>query len=66
MKMKNEEKIVALALVGTLIGIVFIGWIIGELIAIGNNGRTTNAQRYDMNCLTQPIEKPLTECKENK
>lgn len=63
----NEDKrikkafiISAISLI--IVGIIFVITIVASLIQIG---QATNSQAnvYDLNCLTQPIEKPLTECK---
>jgi hypothetical protein len=45
-----------------IVGIIFVITIIASLIQIGQ-ATSSQANVYDMNCLTQPIEKPLTECK---
>lgn len=45
-------------------GIIFIVTMVVSLIQISSAVEETKANKYDLNCLTQEIEKPLTECKE--
>ena len=63
----NEDKrikkafiISAISLI--IVGIIFVMTIVVSLIQIGR-ATDSQANTYDLNCLTQPIEKPLTECK---
>lgn len=66
--MKNNKKLVAIVVACCLAGAMLFIWIvIATLVKVGREVEaTSNAQAYDLNCLTQPIEKPLTECKENR
>lgn len=66
MKVKKVDIYCAVVL-SAIVAIAFIACVISALINAGNEvERTTNAQTYDLNCLTQPIKKPLTECKEQQ
>ena len=65
--MNENEKLrrafLASAVALVIVGIIFIATMI---IALGQLTKATvdsKANMYDLNCLTQPIEKPLTECK---
>lgn len=60
--MKNK-KLEAICL-GVLIGVLVITIAFCVIIAVLPARRTTKAQQYDLDCLTQLNEKPLTECKE--
>ena len=60
--MKNK-KLEAICL-GVLIGVLIITIAFCVIITVLPARRTTKAQRYDPDCLTQLNEKPLIECKE--
>lgn len=66
--MNNEDKKLRRAFIASVIavvisGIILVATCVVSLIQIGR-ATDSNATKYDMNCVTQPIEKPLTECKE--
>jgi hypothetical protein len=60
--MKNK-KLEAICF-GVLIGVLVITIAFCVIITVLPTRRTTRAQRYDLGCLTQSNENPLTECKE--
>lgn len=66
--MEEDKKIrrafIASAVATIIVGIIFIITIAVSLIQINSAVEETKANKYDLNCLTQAIEKPLTECKE--
>lgn len=66
--MNENEKLrrafIVASVVVVVVGIVFVATMI---IALGQLAKSTvdsKANMYDMNCLAQPIEKPLEECME--
>lgn len=65
--MKNNKKLVAIVVACCLaVAMLFIWFVIATLVKVGREVEaTSNAQTYDLDCLTQPIEKPLTDCKES-
>ena len=65
--MNENEKLrrafLASAVALVIVGIIFIATMI---IALGQLTKATvdsKANMYDLDCVTEPIEKPLTECK---
>lgn len=61
-KLRRAFIVAAVAVV--VVGIVFVATMI---IALGQLTKVTvdsKADMYDMGCVTQPIEKPLDECRE--
>ena len=63
---KNPDKFVFIcALVATILGIVFMIWVFVQIMTVRDEVERVTAQQYDLDCLTQPIEKPLTDCKES-
>lgn len=61
---KLRRAFLASAIALVIVGIVFI---ITMIIALGQLTEATQSSKasvYDLNCVTQLIEKPLTECKE--
>lgn len=61
-KLRRAFIVAAVAVV--VVGIVFVATMI---IALGQLAKATvdsKATQYDLNCLTEPVEKPLTECRE--
>lgn len=65
----NEDKKLRHAFIATTValiitGIIFIVTMVVSLAQINSAVEETKANKYDLNCLTQVIEKPLTECKE--
>lgn len=66
MKEVRKAYIYCAVVLSVIVAIVFIALVINTLVEVSNEvKRTTNAQTYDLDCLTQPIEKPLEQCKEN-
>lgn len=66
MKNNPDKMTFILAIVGTILGVLFIVWIVTQMFVVRDEvERATTAQQYDLNCLTQPIEKPLTDCKQD-
>lgn len=68
-KMKNEKDnltkaFLAAAIATVATGLVFIIIMVITLIDMGATMKSYEAEKYDLNCVTQPIEKPLTDCKE--
>lgn len=63
----NEDKRIKKAFIISAISLIITGiiFVITIVSSLSQIGKATDAQaiKYDMNCLTQPIEKPLTECK---
>lgn len=65
----NENEKLRRAFIATTVtliiaGIIFIITMVISLAQINSAVEETKANKYDLNCLTQVIEKPLTECKE--
>lgn len=63
-KLRNAFIVAAVAVV--VVGIVFVATMI---IALGQLAKATvdsKADMYDLDCMAQPIEKPLTECKDGR
>lgn len=61
---KLRRAFLASAVALVVVGIIFVATMI---IALGQLTKATvdsKANMYDLDCVTQPIEKPLTECKE--
>ena len=61
-KLKRAFMTSAVALV--VVGIIFVATM---TIVLGQLTKATvgsKANMYDLNCLTEPVEKPLTECRE--
>lgn len=66
--MNENEKLRRAFIVATVavvvVGIVFV---VTMIIALGQLAKATvdsKADMYDLDCVTQPIEKPLEECRE--
>lgn len=60
-KLRRAFIVAAVAVV--VVGIVFVATMI---IALGQLAKATvdsKAPQYDLNCLTEPVERPLTECR---
>lgn len=51
-------------LIASLVALIALGTIILALMIGSTIDGTKQAQAYDMNCLTEPLEQPLKECKE--
>lgn len=68
--MNENEKLrrafVVSAVATIAVGIIFVIVTAVSLMHIGDAVEKAPAVHYDLNCLTQPIEKPLTECKDGK
>jgi len=64
----NEDKKLKRAFVASAVALVAVGimFVVTVCVSLSQLGKATDAQaiKYDMNCLTKPIEKPLTECEE--
>lgn len=66
MKEVKKAYIYCAVVLSAIVAIAFIAFVINSLIEVSNEvERTTKAQTYDLDCLTQPIENPLEQCKEN-
>lgn len=61
-KLRNAFIVAAVAVV--VVGIVFVATMIIVLGQLTKATVDSKANMYDMDCVTQPIEKPLEECKE--
>ena len=61
---KLRRAFLASAIALVIVGIVFIVTMIIALGQLTEATRSSKASVYDLNCVTQLIEKPLTECKE--
>lgn len=65
MKEVKKAYIYCAVVLSAIVAITFIAIVINLLIEVGNEvGHTTQTQTYDLQCLTEPIEKPLEQCKE--
>ena len=66
--MDNDDKKIKKAFIASVVALIVVGVIFVAIMCVSlvQIGRATDTQatKYNMNCLTQPIEKPLTECKE--
>lgn len=64
----NESDKLRRAFIASAVALVAVGimFVVTVCVSLSQLGKATDVQatKYDMNCLTQPIEKPLTECKE--
>lgn len=61
---KLRRAFIMAAVAVVVVGIMFVATMI---IALGQLTKATvdsKANMYDLDCVTQPIEKPLTECRE--
>lgn len=65
-KDKLRRAFVASAVALVAVGIIFIVVTTVSLMHIGDAVEKAPTVRYNLNCLTQPIEKPLTECKDGE
>ena len=70
-KMKDEKDnltkaFLAAAIATVVTGLVFVVIMVITLIDMGATMKSYEAEKYDLNCVTQPIEKPLTECKDGQ
>lgn len=68
-KMKDEKDnltkaFLAAAIATVVTGVAFIVIMVITLIDMGATMKSYEAEKYNLNCVTQPIEKPLTDCKE--
>ena len=61
-KLRRAFIVAAVAVV--VVGIVFVATMIIVLGQLTKATVDSKADMYDMGCVTQPIEKPLEECKE--
>lgn len=61
---KLRRAFIASAVALVVVGIMFVVTVFATLVQISSVIEETKANKYDLNCLTQEIEKPLTECKE--
>lgn len=61
-KLRRAFIVAAVAVV--VVGIVFVATMIIVLGQLAKATVDSKANMYDMDCVTQPIEKPLEECKE--
>ena len=67
MKNKPDKVVFIVSLIGTILGVLFIMWIVKQLFIVRDEvERSQQATVYDMECLTQPIERPLQDCVLNK
>lgn len=67
MNNENEKLRRAFIVASVAVAVVGIVFVATMIIALGQLTKATvdsKANMYDMNCVTQPIEKPLEECKE--
>lgn len=65
--MNDDDKKIKKAFLASVVALIVVGviFVVTMCVSLSQIGRETDtrAKKYDMNCLTQPIEKPLTECK---
>ena len=65
-----DEKESKLAYIGKIIllvitGLVIVGFMIATVVVVtGTIDGKNKAAQYNLNCLTEPVERPLTECRE--
>lgn len=57
---EEEKKITIITVIIAILGLILATLMI---ITIGKATKTEVSQAYDLNCLTEPIEKPLEECR---
>lgn len=63
MKEVKKMYIYCAVVLSAIVAITFIAIVINLLIEVGNEvEHTTQAQTYDLQCLTEPIENPLQDC----
>ena len=65
MKNKPDKMTFIVAVFGTIFGVLFMAWIVAQMFVVRDEVERAKAQTYDLNCLTEPIEKPLTDCKQD-
>lgn len=65
-KDKLRRAFIASAVALVAVGIIFVVVTTVSLMHIGDAVEKAPVVHYDLNCLTQPIEKPLTECKDGE
>lgn len=47
-----------------IVGLMIVGFMIATLVGVARTIEDkSKAPQYDLNCLTEPVEKPLTECR---
>lgn len=68
--MDNDDKKIRKAFIASVIALIVVGviFVVIMCVSLSQIGKATDAHatKYNMNCLTQPIEKPLTECKDGR
>lgn len=65
--MKLDKKLAAQRAYGFILGVLTIGIVFGAMVLFvvlfTSTPSTTEAKQYDLNCVAEPIEKPLTDCR---
>ena len=67
---KMDEKESKLAYIGkiillVIIGLMIVGFMIATVVVVtGTIDDKNKSTQYNLNCLTEPVERPLTECRE--
>jgi hypothetical protein len=64
--MDNDDKKIKKAFIASVIALIVVGivFVVTMCVSLSQIGRETDthAKKYDLDCLTRPIDKPLTEC----
>ena len=55
-----EKKITIITVIIAILALILAALMV---IAIGKETKTAVSQAYNLNCLTEPIERPLEECR---
>lgn len=58
-----EKKITIITVIIAILALILATLMI---IAIGKATKTAVSQAYDLNCLTEPIERPIEQCRSRK
>ena len=62
-----DKKSVAFEVQGFLLGVLAVGVVFGAMVLFvmmfTNTPRTTQATQYDLDCVAEPIDDPLNECR---
>lgn len=59
---ENENEKLRRAFIVAAVAVVIVGIVFVTMMVVAIK-QTSEAVKYDLNCLAEPINKPLTECK---
>lgn len=61
--MNNENEKLRRAFIVAAVAVVVVGIVFVTMMVVAIK-QTSEATKYDLNCLAEPTNKPLTECRE--